>query len=427
MSKRIAVVGAGISGLACAYELQKKGFDVVVFEKEARVGGRMSSRMHDGLTFDVGANHLCNLYEQIKKYSNELGIPFVPMEFLRYGVYKQGQIMPIYESIGWLSRMRLAIVFFNIRKSALNFFNLSSATTFDTVDARTRMQSTIGKEATAYLVDPFSTTYQFHGADEISLGAMKAVMASLKYHPKDWNLHQTVGGMIAIAEAIAKKVSVKLNMPVKNVTGGNRVTLTTTETQTFDAVVMASTADRTKEIYSNASVEQKKLLDATKYASTISLAFEVDADKLPDTSVVWVPRAESSTISGITNERMKGKGFVHNGKSLVCAWLHEDYAKSIMHLSDDEIFTKTRTELLKYCPWFTSESELQPFDLQRWPAAMPKFYPSYLTTVKTFLDTAQGEQNVFFCGDYLNSTWTEGALRCGERVAEAVATQLSSN
>ena len=41
MKKRIAVVGAGIAGLSCAYELQKQGFEVVVFEQDDHVGGRM--------------------------------------------------------------------------------------------------------------------------------------------------------------------------------------------------------------------------------------------------------------------------------------------------------------------------------------------------------------------------------------------------
>jgi len=40
MENKIAVVGAGISGLSCAYRLAKKGFKVKVFEKEILAGGR---------------------------------------------------------------------------------------------------------------------------------------------------------------------------------------------------------------------------------------------------------------------------------------------------------------------------------------------------------------------------------------------------
>ena len=70
MKKRIAVIGAGIAGLGCAYVLQKAGFEVTVFEKNPRVGGRMSSRTKNGYVFDLGADHLCDLYDRIKYYCN---------------------------------------------------------------------------------------------------------------------------------------------------------------------------------------------------------------------------------------------------------------------------------------------------------------------------------------------------------------------
>ncbi len=99
MNKKIAIVGAGISGLACAYDLQKKGYEVVVFEKEAIVGGRMSSQKKDNLIFDIGANHLCNLYDNMKELCKELDIPFEPMKFLNYGVYKKKKIYEIKKSV----------------------------------------------------------------------------------------------------------------------------------------------------------------------------------------------------------------------------------------------------------------------------------------------------------------------------------------
>ena len=68
ISKKIGVVGAGIAGLSCAYELQKAGYDVVVFEKNDYVGGRMASRAKKGLLFDIGANFLIEHYQNTKEY-----------------------------------------------------------------------------------------------------------------------------------------------------------------------------------------------------------------------------------------------------------------------------------------------------------------------------------------------------------------------
>ncbi|HMS61667.1 MAG TPA: FAD-dependent oxidoreductase [Solirubrobacteraceae bacterium] len=51
---RIAVIGAGVAGLACASELAGAGHEVVVFEKARGPGGRTSSRRTDRGAFDHG-------------------------------------------------------------------------------------------------------------------------------------------------------------------------------------------------------------------------------------------------------------------------------------------------------------------------------------------------------------------------------------
>lgn len=53
----IAVLGAGISGLACARVLAGARLRVVVFDKGRAPGGRASTRRRDGLAFDHGAQH----------------------------------------------------------------------------------------------------------------------------------------------------------------------------------------------------------------------------------------------------------------------------------------------------------------------------------------------------------------------------------
>lgn len=52
--KRIAVIGSGFGGLAEAIRLQARGFDVTIFEKREKVGGRAYQLVKDGYTFDMG-------------------------------------------------------------------------------------------------------------------------------------------------------------------------------------------------------------------------------------------------------------------------------------------------------------------------------------------------------------------------------------
>lgn len=53
-TERVAVVGGGIAGLACARRLVDEGWEVEVFDKARKAGGRMSTRRTDDLTFDHG-------------------------------------------------------------------------------------------------------------------------------------------------------------------------------------------------------------------------------------------------------------------------------------------------------------------------------------------------------------------------------------
>ncbi|WP_306119046.1 MULTISPECIES: FAD-dependent oxidoreductase [unclassified Roseitalea] len=54
---RVAVIGAGMAGLAAARRLRQAGVACTVFEKSRGVSGRMATRRADGSTFDHGAQY----------------------------------------------------------------------------------------------------------------------------------------------------------------------------------------------------------------------------------------------------------------------------------------------------------------------------------------------------------------------------------
>lgn len=55
--KNIAIIGAGMAGVACARTLVQAGHKVTVFEKSAGIGGRMATRSTSFGTFDHGAQY----------------------------------------------------------------------------------------------------------------------------------------------------------------------------------------------------------------------------------------------------------------------------------------------------------------------------------------------------------------------------------
>ena len=70
IEKRIAIVGAGVSGLVAASYLESKGYQPIIFEASDRVGGRVKTDYRDGINFDHGFQVLLTSYPAAQKYLN---------------------------------------------------------------------------------------------------------------------------------------------------------------------------------------------------------------------------------------------------------------------------------------------------------------------------------------------------------------------
>ncbi len=89
--KSVAVIGAGIGGIATAIFLVKRGYKVDVYEKNSSPGGRCGQIIRDGHRFDLGATMLMmpGIYKEVFQ---ALGIPLfennyiIPLEDL-YRIY----------------------------------------------------------------------------------------------------------------------------------------------------------------------------------------------------------------------------------------------------------------------------------------------------------------------------------------------------
>lgn len=105
VSKRTVVAGGGIAGLSCAYELMKRGHEVVVLEGSGQTGGHVRTfhdPFQDGLYVDAGTQNfqmVGKAYELYRGYIKEFGLTplFFPqseiaLRFINGKIYSPEQL-----------------------------------------------------------------------------------------------------------------------------------------------------------------------------------------------------------------------------------------------------------------------------------------------------------------------------------------------
>ncbi|MDP2316713.1 MAG: FAD-dependent oxidoreductase, partial [Pseudomonadota bacterium] len=95
---RVAVVGAGASGLTLARALERRGYAVTVFERDPQVGGMCQTRTFEGVTCDLGGHMIFPAaYPTIVGLAREHGQPLVP-DFPDVTIDLGGRILPKVET-----------------------------------------------------------------------------------------------------------------------------------------------------------------------------------------------------------------------------------------------------------------------------------------------------------------------------------------
>src|SRR5687768_10374402 len=79
--KKVLILGAGVSGLAAAYELSQAGHDVTLLEARMRPGGRVLTvrdPFSDGLYMEAGARYVREDHDLTRGYARHLGLTLEP-------------------------------------------------------------------------------------------------------------------------------------------------------------------------------------------------------------------------------------------------------------------------------------------------------------------------------------------------------------
>ena len=151
----IAIIGAGISGLSAAWQLEKKGVDYILLEGSDQPGGYISSVCEHGYVFDQGPNSiLCD--EEILSFIKEAGLEKEivysnEVSKNRY-IYKEGKYRKLPSSpvsllssnfFSWLTKLS---IFTELWRKGTGKENETLADFFN---------RRFGKEVTDYALNPF--------------------------------------------------------------------------------------------------------------------------------------------------------------------------------------------------------------------------------------------------------------------------------
>lgn len=104
---KVLVLGAGLGGLAAAYELNRAGFDVTVLEARTRPGGRVTTYRDpfaDGLYAEMGAEYVDAADEYDHRYCKEFGLKVMTAKmydaiFVRGKIFKMATFKQNHEQL----------------------------------------------------------------------------------------------------------------------------------------------------------------------------------------------------------------------------------------------------------------------------------------------------------------------------------------
>jgi protoporphyrinogen/coproporphyrinogen III oxidase len=185
-TEKVVVIGAGISGLACAYRLKQLGIPCLVLEARDRAGGLIATIRRDGFLFETGPQ--CPrfpplLWRLVRDLSLQTEFVAGDAGAKRY-VLRDGQLHPAPFSPAGLIATRL--VGFGSKLRILTEVFGSSQPPPSEESLADFVQRKFGEEILDYLVDPLVSTIFF--GDARKMGMESAFPALVDWERKHGSL-----------------------------------------------------------------------------------------------------------------------------------------------------------------------------------------------------------------------------------------------
>jgi protoporphyrinogen oxidase len=434
LKQTVAVLGAGVSGLTAAYEIAKKGYDVVVIEKNDYIGGLGATFSHKNYLIDYGPHNFhTHIPEVLRFVKDELKVPLRGMSITSSKMLFMGKF------VNYPLKIHDAICNLNWR--------ISMKCLFDYIFTRIRLkfagrkgiksvEGWIKSGYGAYLYDLYFGPYvkKVWGIDGTELDvtvARKRIpepslfylivrsLTGIKFGPKHSEDPERIAsyypprgiGMISdqLSEGIVKNGGrIELNceigaigIPADKKTGGviNYTCNGIEKALKYDYLISAIPLNS---LYSSLSSHGKekiaKNVSALPYRSMILLYMFLNIERLFD--VPWVYFNEKDNVGLIFNRAYEVGNFspemINDKKGVLCL--------EITCYENDDIWKKSDEELFEICISFLEErkllnrSQVREVLTKRLGIAYPIFRKGYMFDLSKVLAYLVDELNMICIG-----------------------------
>jgi oxygen-dependent protoporphyrinogen oxidase len=422
----VAIVGGGISGLAAAYELQRRGLRVRVLEAAPRAGGVIATQTFDGWVIDGGPDSLLVQKPAAVALCRELGIADRLVSTLTPRtayILRDDRLHPIAEGsflgfplkFGALARSSVFTIGGKIRMACELAVPRRDGDEDESIGAFVRRR--FGEEAVDYLAEPLLAGIHAGDVDRLSMralfprlleaerqsGSVIRAFRALQVKPSPQGAFVSLpGGTGELVDALTRALvpgSVTLSARVTEIRRAGTYTVHG-EAGPVEAraVILASPAYVSAALLRPFDTTLATLSDAVPYASTATVAFGYRRDQIGHpmrgTGFV-VPRVERSPLLAATWVTSKWPGRAPQGRALLRGFLGGGRDPRRLDAPDAELVDVAREELSRLLT-ITGEPEVT--RLFRWTRQSPQYEVGHLQRVAAIEQRLASIPGMFLTG-----------------------------
>ncbi|MGI8544148.1 MAG: protoporphyrinogen oxidase [Aridibacter sp.] len=443
MTKKIGIIGGGISGLTAAFLLKKPGFAVTLFERSGRVGGNIQTVEIDGFLIEYAPNSLLKsprLVDLIKELSLETEVLAASAVNKKRYVLQNGELKALPMAIAKMATDDYFSLKAKFRLLKEPFIRTKSA---EGESVAGFIERRLGREIVERAADPFISGIYAGSPENLSIRAafprlfelekkygslfVGSLRSKTEKAPEDFpRTFSFKRGIQTLTDKLAEKLdeSVRTNTEISKIeklADGKWFVKTDTDEEIFDALIISTPAEAAANLIENLDANLSKQLRSIYYPPVAMVFFGVKKENIAkdlDGFGFLIPGAERRQILGTIWNSAVFENRAPVGYHLLTTFVGGARNAAIFEKTDEELFETVYQELkdilgLRAKPDFKH--------IKRWRKAIPQYEIGYEKTEKAIEDFERKNKGFSFCSHFYKGISVGDCVKNAYKTAEEIS------